>query len=92
MIHKDIPENASVVACYQPPIVTLQCYGKEKNFGEYHVETGRIVITDASVMDIELEKLKEYLEEHKPLGAHILFGVPKEVYELSEKFKDVRDR
>jgi hypothetical protein len=38
MIHKDILENA--VAYYQPPIVTLQCYGKEKNFGEYHIETG----------------------------------------------------
>jgi hypothetical protein len=43
------------------------------------------------MMDIESEKLMQYLEEHKPLGSHILFGVPREVYELSEKFRYVRD-
>jgi hypothetical protein len=85
MIRKDIPEDAG--ACYQPPIVTLQCYGKEKSFGEYHVETSRLIITNASMMDIELEKLMEYLRNNDNLGSYILFGVPKEVYELSEKFR-----
>jgi hypothetical protein len=85
-----IDENAPHVI-YEP-VVSLQCYGKDKIFGEYHIETGELKITDPSMIDIDLEMLRRDLDKWKrngtPMGSHMLFGVPKEVYTLREKFRD----
>lgn len=77
---------------HKVPIVTLQCYGKDIPFGYYDTTTGEIVVTDKDMLDRPLEGVLEYLHSDTPVGSHILFGVPRVVYALREKFKDASRR
>lgn len=77
-------------ACYEP-IVRLQCYGNDEAFGEYYKETGELKILDMSMVgDMDLVELKQELDRLNQsddlVGSHMLFHVPKEVYNLREKF------
>ena len=81
--------NDIVQAAYAP-VVRLQYYGMDADFGEYHKETGELTILDASMFsDADLEKLKQYLDEHNQAGdlwaSHMLLGIPAGVYEMRKK-------
>lgn len=79
------------------PVVRLGCYGKSADFGEYRKETGELVILNEAMIDgLDLARLKRELDERNQKddlhGAHMLFGVPKKIWqEIQELEREAED-
>lgn len=82
--------NDIVKAAYIP-VVRLQCYGMDADFGEYNKETGELKVLDKSMIDgdTNLENLKQHLDERNQAGdlwaCHMLLGIPTGVYQMRKK-------
>jgi hypothetical protein len=82
--------NNNVVQAAYAPVVKLQYYGMDTDFGEYHKETRELKILDESMFsNADLEKLKQWLNEQNKKGdlcGHtLLIGIPGSIYQMREK-------
>jgi hypothetical protein len=81
-----------VVKAAYTPTIRIQAYGNDADFGEYNKETKELTILDSSMVgDTNLDLIKQHLDEQNEKGElyghHMLIGIPKEVYQLREKFQ-----
>lgn len=78
------------------PTIRIQAYGNEAAFGEYNKETGELKILDWSMVgDTNLLSLKQELKEKNDKGelhgSYMMIGIPKDIYQLRERFKGDKD-